>query len=622
VSVGYIPGAGPFGVQAGGGKSNLLNPSMQNTTTMSSGSGGSGSGFNATSLIGPAIMAAAAFLADGGKVPSGIVGFPANRARMPGTGRGIVSNDNHMPHLEAPRLAAGGINIPMLPTNGQGTFIHGPGGVDIPQLSPPAPAGGGMDAVNSYLDASKAPPPAPISFAPPAGIVPPPAPPAHPAHPALSPEVRDFLAAFGSNSEGGGASEGVGGGGGPGGVGAEAAGGGSNNDSSGAGGSGGFAARGGAIRRADAGYIPDDILDPDQTVQSEPPPRGIIGTGPPPPPASNGIMPAGLAPPQAAPSPPGPMPGAIGGAGGDNSDTTAPAPQYQDHGRSHIGETLLAAGLGIMGGSSPFAGVNIGRGGLQGLQFGEQARLRDEQADLRRMQAEDLALNRRVLQGVAQQKANTGDVKANAYAQNAESRNAVDMARSAYYDMRTKAGPHTTQGDLLASTAQALQQQINPDTGKPWTAPEAFTHLKGIDVQQMKAETQLGSAMSRTADQQQARQLQQQAFGLREKAFGLAQSQHDQKAAQHDQDMVQRASDHDMSSAVSLVNNGNAKDVLDGLKKVKAGRGLQQQAAPAAVTPMSALPLPATAADAVPGKIYQTSRGPAKWDGQQFLPVQ
>lgn len=34
------------------------------------------------------------------------------------------------------------------------------------------------------------------------------------------------------------------------------------------------------------------------------------------------------------------------------------------------------------------------------------------------------------------------------------------------------------------------------------------------------------------------------------------------------------------------------------------------------------LPMPKTADDAIAGKIYNTGRGPARWDGNQFLPVQ
>jgi hypothetical protein len=43
-----------------------------------------------------------------------------------------------------------------------------------------------------------------------------------------------------------------------------------------------------------------------------------------------------------------------------------------------------------MGGTSPHAGVNIGRGGLQGLQFSEQQRRDEEQAALRQLQAQQL----------------------------------------------------------------------------------------------------------------------------------------------------------------------------------------------------------------------------------------
>jgi len=54
----------------------------------------------------------------------------------------------------------------------------------------------------------------------------------------------------------------------------------------------------------------------------------------------------------------------------------------------------------------------------------------------------------------------------------------------------------------------------------------------------------------------------------------------------------------------------------------------ESPAAPGAVTPTPVpaaktqyLPMPASAAEAVPGKIYNTVRGPAKWDGKQFIPL-
>lgn len=33
------------------------------------------------------------------------------------------------------------------------------------------------------------------------------------------------------------------------------------------------------------------------------------------------------------------------------------------------------------------------------------------------------------------------------------------------------------------------------------------------------------------------------------------------------------------------------------------------------------LPMPKTAAEAEAGKVYMTARGPARWDGKQFVPV-
>ena len=46
--------------------------------------------------------------------------------------------------------------------------------------------------------------------------------------------------------------------------------------------------------------------------------------------------------------------------------------------------------------------------------------------------------------------------------------------------------------------------------------------------------------------------------------------------------------------------------------------GSQRAAGPGAA---NALPMPPSAAEAIPGQIYNTTRGPAKWDGKQFVPV-
>ena len=44
-------------------------------------------------------------------------------------------------------------------------------------------------------------------------------------------------------------------------------------------------------------------------------------------------------------------------------------------------------------------------------------------------------------------------------------------------------------------------------------------------------------------------------------------------------------------------------------------------ATPAAVSKPQYLPMPASAAEAVKGKIYNTAKGPAKWDGKLFIPL-
>lgn len=63
------------------------------------------------------------------------------------------------------------------------------------------------------------------------------------------------------------------------------------------------------------------------------------------------------------------------------------APQSADHG-AHIDPwmTLISAGLGIMGGTSPHALTNIGRGAQQGLQFGAQQAQENASVDFRNRQ--------------------------------------------------------------------------------------------------------------------------------------------------------------------------------------------------------------------------------------------
>lgn len=57
------------------------------------------------------------------------------------------------------------------------------------------------------------------------------------------------------------------------------------------------------------------------------------------------------------------------------------------------------------------------------------------------------------------------------------------------------------------------------------------------------------------------------------------------------------------------------------LKRLRQEYEIDAPAAPSAAGSQNILPLPAKAADAVVGRVYQTSRGPARWDGSQFILV-
>jgi len=50
-------------------------------------------------------------------------------------------------------------------------------------------------------------------------------------------------------------------------------------------------------------------------------------------------------------------------------------------------------------------------------------------------------------------------------------------------------------------------------------------------------------------------------------------------------------------------------------------RGSVGAEAPTSAGRQAALPMPARKEDAVAGQVYQTARGPARWDGKQFIPV-
>lgn len=238
-------------------------------------------------------------------------------------------------------------------------------------------------------------------------------------------------------------------------------------------------------------------------------------------------------------------------------------------------EALLAAGLGIMGGTSPHALTNIGRGGMQGLEFGEQQRVREENASLRQLQQQDLAAYR---QGMLTNAGNRNDT----YAQIAQTKSAAQQALAALEMARAAhtAASHASEGDILASAVNSLTNTTNPDTGQKWTQADALRHIRGIDSleQHRQALTDQGTA-----------HVQQGEERLDQGSQRLAQSRDAQAARDA---LVARGQDMnsvnaDINNASRLVASGNFTSLDKALAAVQAGRATQ---APQAASPAQPAP--------------------------------
>ena len=626
-----LTGAGLVGMTGGFGSSGWLTGaggllgSTAATDAAIAGDAGATAGFGALAGDAGALLAGK----DGGGVPGRATGgnilpFPQHRVN-----RGIApANDDMMPHI--PQRAAGGISIPQLPTNAAASTSIAPNGVAIPQLPTGgggiAPSGGGMGAVNSYLQnnaqwqppAPPAPAPAPAPPAPgpssgPGGAGPNPATasstlgitPTQTLTPAQINQLANYYQTTGTPS----------------------------GDPSPSGNPGGPGQRdGGAIRRDDGGDIPDDLpigmesmapfmgrsighaIKPEiedgpmraGTSAGELPAGG--GIAPPRAPPSVGItgdnttdwhqdaalqggagptpqiaMPdtgtgGGIAPPMpqnrppirpasyqtagngiAPPGPPPPPPmGAVGGgdtmdagAADPNSPITQGAKGAGAHGSQAPWETLIAAGLGIMGGNSPHAAVNIGKGGLQGLQFGEQQRVREEQAQLRQLQQEDLNQWRQATAGIKQQQIPIQQERA-------------DTGQSA---MNNRAA---YQQGLLAARARG---QSDAEFNAQWTQQfkQAGQDLNAADkaVRSGQAQYRIGQGDQRL-QQGDTRIQNSQANAQAAQAIRRQALQQTQDATERR--MVQTATNSDIHAAASLAGSQGIP-YAKALKQIQAGRG-------------------------------------------------
>ena len=325
--------------------------------------------------------------------------FPQHRARASG---GIIAANDSWPS-EPHRRAAGGGDIvagstsgsfPISVTMNPGSYAGSP---DVPHLTVGPINNSGAGGVQDYLN----------TVAAGAYHAPPPTAPA-PASPAAAPDAPAPAPydPMGNMAPGGvltwdqyngspGTSEGGAG---------DSAGGADSDGGEGGGGSAGEGNRGGSIRgivrhhRADSGPVPGYADDNDDS-DADPTLSGLGGIAPgrlsgvPLPPGIDGDIPrpSGIAQayhdaPQGpadrhddAPNPDEPPP-TIGADWTPRSAAAArAAPAHGD--KSDLWRTLMYTGLGIMGGTSPHAAVNIGKGALAGLNMAEQAKLRETQQE-------------------------------------------------------------------------------------------------------------------------------------------------------------------------------------------------------------------------------------------------
>lgn len=335
------------------------------------------------------------------------------------------------------------------------------------------------------------------------------------------------------------------------------------------GGDGGGNKLGGRIaRRADGGGNdePDDA-DPSWDMPVAP-----TGMGPPAPPPAAGMRPA-----------------------------TA-APVHADNGGPW--KTLTDVGLGIMGGSSPNALTNVGRGALQGLKQASTDKQADALVQYRQMSEENAARRLADAADATLAKLKQGDTKLGIDQQKADtSAHAVDVRQ----DIADRAAAYKAKGQTDAQAIASAKLDIARDR-LGVQQQRADTADRGVDVQQQRADT---------ADQ---------AVVLRQKALQSSQEYKQQQLALRQTGMDQQASSNVMNNASRMVSMDltGKLTLADAVKQQLANRPgasvAPQQAAPTAAAPQIA-PMPKSAAEAVPGTIYNTARGPAKWDGTQFIPV-
>lgn len=281
----------------------------------------------------------------------------------------------------------------------------------------------------------------------------------------------------------------------------------------------------------------------------------------------------------------------------------SPATKHEESGGPW--KTLTDVGLGIMGGSSPNALTNVGRGALQGLKQATADKQADTLAQYRQMSEENAARRLADAADTTLAKLKQGDTKLGIDQQKADTgAHAVDVRQ----DIAARAAELKAQG--MTDVQANAQAKLDIARGRLGVQQQrADTADRGVDVQQQRANT---------ADQ---------AATLRQKALQSSQEYHQQQLALRQQGLDQQQSSNVMNNASRMVSMdlSGKLTLAEAVKQQLANRPGAKVApagtAPAATASPQIAPMPKSAADAVPGTIYNTARGPAKWDGTQFIPV-
>lgn len=237
----------------------------------------------------------------------------------------------------------------------------------------------------------------------------------------------------------------------------------------------------------------------------------------------------------------------------ENHQTAGLASSHKDFMASPWG-TLLAAGLGILGGNSPQAGVNIGRGGLQGLQFAENARMRE-------LQAESNALYRQNVVGLRGRSIdNTNNYRTSRLGQ-------IDEATLLRQKIADRAAEYREKG--MENNQANAQARLDIARGNLYINQQRVTNSATVQ----------GTRLAQTD-----RSLDLRAQALTQTAEARA-AQRDLISQGHDA----TSANSDVNAAARIVASGAAKDFATALKQVQAGRETMTPRAPA-VTPATKPP--------------------------------